>query len=831
MDTCLRRYRRLGGLLPHLHPIRPSQKSIKVSTLRRRLPKSLPGTCVYEVLSCVRDEHGSGHVIAAVLICAFSAIATMFVFHRGQVSQSMRVTRVWAAVAGVVTGLGIWATHFVAMLGYQPGFEVQYDGLITAVSALIAVLGFMTTSQILITSMSPLRRVASALIATVAVAVMHYYGMTALNVSALIEHDETYVTASIVVSGLFFAMTYSIGLSDTRKWRNFIGLGATLAAVASLHFIGATGLNVIPLQGLVEARFAISANTLEVWVALVLGLILICAVMAAGFDSFVERFAAANRRKISILANSALEGLFIVSRTGEVVEVNKAAQSLLGLPRAEILGREITALLPLGKAFDPKTEGTKDWGERELTRADGTSLWADISLHVHQDREQRFSVFVVRDLTERRAHEAEIRTLAFQDKLTGLANRAAFKRAVDEHLDAGEPPFIGMLLVNLKDFKSTNDQHGHEIGDVLLQQVAARIAGSLPEASTLARFAGDEYAILLPDLASAKPVTATAKTLFQAVRVPVSCDGRDIPVEISIGAVCMRKGRTDFQSLLKAAERALSAAKRQERTRFRLYDAELHSQQELGKALEADLAHAVARDEFVLHYQPKVDAKSRKVVGYEALIRWNRPGHGLVYPDAFIPIAEKSDMINAIGAWTIRRACRDAMTWAKDVHVSVNLSGRQFLDVDLGANVLQALSESGLPGERLELEITETALVQNAEIAARVLKQLKTLGISIALDDFGTGYSSMSYVQSFEFDRIKIDKSFVDELGQDKKATSIVETIVYLGRALSVPIVAEGVETEAQAQFLTAINCRELQGYLIARPMPFEETERTETAA
>lgn len=786
---------------------------------------------MYEILSCVRDEHGGWHVVTAVLICAFSAIATMFVFHRGQVSQSVWTTRAWACVAGIVTGLGIWATHFVAMLGYRPGFEVEYDGLITVLSALIACLGFITTSQILIIKMSPVRRVVSAFIATAAVASMHYYGMTALSVSALIEHDPNYVLASIIVSGVFFAITYVIGLSDTKKLRNLIGFGATLLAVASLHFIGATGLQVYPLRGLVDATWVIGSHTLEVWISVAVVLMLTCAGLAAGFDSLIARFAAANRRKIAVLANSALESLFIVSRSGQVVEANGAAEKLLGQRRSEILGSDITSLLPLDNSSGNQTESGVEWGEKQLRRADGTFIWVEISLHAYQEKNEEFSVFVVRDLTERHAHEAEIKRLAFQDKLTGLRNRVAFRRAAETRIKSGEQPCIGMLLIDLTSFKSINDQHGYETGDLLLQRVAELITDQIPEHGIVARLGGDEFAVLLPDISDAKPIVSIAKHIFQATLKSVTCARRSIPVNFSIGAVCMRKQRTDFQSMLKAAERALSAAKVKDGVKFRLYDAELHHEHELGKALETDLAMAAKRDEFVLHYQPKVDAKTRKTVGYEALIRWNRPGHGLVYPNHFIPVAEQSDLINEIGAWTIRRACRDAMSWSEDVHVSVNLSGRQFLDANLSAHVSQALSESGLSGDRLELEITETALVQNAEIAAKVLKELKALGLSIALDDFGTGYSSMSYVQSFEFDRIKIDKSFVDELGQDKKATSIIETIVYLGRALSVPIVAEGVETEAQAKYLTAISCRELQGYLIAKPMPLDNTLRVAPAA
>ncbi len=786
---------------------------------------------MYRVLSCISDQHDSGHVILAILICALSAVCTVFVFHRGQVSTSEVATRIWASVAGSVTGLGIWATHFVAMLGYQPGFDVSYDGVTTAISSGIAVIGFIGTSQILINGMTPARRIICAVIATTTVAVMHYYGMTALRGSAIIEYDYSYVWLSITLSGGLFIATYTFGLSETHKYRNLIGLLTTLGAVASLHFVGASALSVVPVNGLQEISWSIGTETLGIWVSLAVALILISAVLAAGFDSFVTRFNAASQKKMSMLANSAVEGLFIVSQKGEIVEVNDAGQHLLGMSHEDIVGQNAASLLSLNRHFVESSDGVVDWGERKLLRADGAAIAVEVSKQSLSDKGQEFAVVVVRDLTQRLAHEAEIRSLAYNDQLTGLANRTAFQKAVDAALSANADSRVGVLLFDIDEFKSVNDQYGHDVGDQLLQDFAQKLRSVSPNDYTLARLGGDEFAILIPGFETFEALEGFAQTCVEVLAEKTRCAGRLLPAAASIGVAWSNPQHSTFATLMKAADRALYAAKDAGRTCYRLYDEELHQEQEFRRELESDLHLAVERDEFELHYQPKVDAKGRRIVGYEALIRWNRPGFGLVSPDTFIPIAEQSDLINVIGAWTIRQACNQATHWNDDITVSVNLSGRQFLDANLLVMVEQALAESGLPAERLELEITETALVRNAIVAAQILNKLKALGVTIALDDFGTGYSSMSYVQQFEFDRIKIDKSFVGELGKDRKATSIIETIAYLGQALSIPIVAEGVETEEQAKYLLSIRCNELQGFLISKPVSFSNTlERSKDA-
>tara|TARA_R110001606_G_scaffold254046_2_gene401918 strand:- start:775 stop:1851 length:1077 start_codon:yes stop_codon:yes gene_type:complete len=344
----------------------------------------------------------------------------------------------------------------------------------------------------------------------------------------------------------------------------------------------------------------------------------------------------------------------------------------------------------------------------------------------------------------------------------------------------------------------------------------------------VARLGGDEFAIILRGRASIHQIKWTANKILKAFATPITLGTRTLSMGASIGIAMAEPEATGTARVLTAADRALYAAKEAGRGCYRVYDAALHEVHEQKRDLEAALHEAIEGDQFVLHFQPKVCSHTRAIVGREALIRWNRPGRGMVYPDTFIPVAEQSLLINDIGRWTIRAACEAAVKWDATETVAVNLSARQFLDPDLVADVRDVLRETGLNPARLELEITETALILNKQLAATILMELKALGIKIALDDFGTGYSSMSYVQSFPFDRLKIDRSFVAAMNGDRKSRAIVEAIISLAHSLDIPVVAEGVETEEQASLLRSLLCEELQGFLIARPEPFTSPDQAE---
>lgn len=767
---------------------------------------------MYSVMSCLTEEHNLTHVFLALFVLSFGGACAMVVFHRGQESTGQLNRRIWAGAAGVVTGLSIWATHFIAMLGYKPGFEVVFDGWITLISAAIAICGFILTSQILISSFSVFRRLLCAVIATTTVASMHFYGMSALNASVLLEINSTYAAWAVGLSGALFVITYTFGMSEKTIWRNIVGWGTTTLAVVTLHFVGSTQMNVFPINGLAEPSLVLNSGGLTAILSVGVGIIILFAAFAASMDSILSVFRSRERFKLSFLADSAFEALFIVSSEGKVIRTNPAAAKLLNHDADDMVDQDIASIFNLTTTHDGHVQYDEDLGEIEFTRSDGKHLVVDMHRKSFVRDKESFAIYAARDITERRAQDEKIRTLAYCDHLTRLPNRVSFQNELEKRLETSAND-AAILLIDLDGFKDVNDQFGHGVGDGVLKQVAARLTDISSE-EIVARLGGDEFAVIC----DRDRYDALADDLIDGFKTPIEVGGRKLSIGLSIGVAVAGQGRANTVRIMTSADRALYAAKEAGRGQYRIYDAQLHSAHESRRDLEKALKQALSRDEFVLHYQPKVDAKTREIVGYEALIRWSRPEVGLVYPDNFIPLAEQSLLINEIGEWTIREGCRRAAYWSEHICVSVNLSAKQVLDPNLEAIVISALEETNLTPSRLELEITETALIRNTQLAGKVIERLKAIGVKIALDDFGIGYSSMSYVQQFPFDRIKIDRSFVMGLNGDKKSLAIIKSIILLGQALNIPVVAEGVETEEQAIELASIACHELQGYLIGRP-------------
>ena len=771
---------------------------------------------MYQVLSCIQEDHGLFYVLMAVFVCTLGAVCALVVFHRGLDSAAECDRRLWAAASGMVTGLGVWGTHFVAMLGYHPGFEVAYDGTVTVLSALVAIAGFVAVSQVLITGFGPLRRALCAFLATLTLITMHFYGQSSLRASALMEYDSGYVVAAVGFCAVFFGLTYMVGISTTKRWRNLWGVSFTLLAVASVHFIGMASMEVFPIRGLAEVGWTLSRGDLTSFLIAGVVLVLVATMMGAGLDRKVSRLRIQENRRIGMLADSASEGIVIADAEGRVVEVNKSAENLLGAKRGDLLGRPARPLAGLNTSLS----GSPSYIETSLTHSEGFSIPVVVRTRQLTHKDDGFTIYAISDQRERMRRDAEIRALAFSDQLSGLANRESFQRELMAMIDAGTGAHTAVILLDLDEFKSVNDQFGHSAGDTVIIETAKRLRQLVPEDGLAARLGGDEFAVLTGRSIPAADVEAFAGECVEALSQPVLHEGLAIRSSASAGACIIGAEAVDISELLKSADRALYAAKSDGRGRARLYSEDLHERFEARRNVEIALSKAVQNDEFVLYYQPKVCAATRKVLSYEALIRWERPGHGLVMPNDFIDIAEQSMVVNDIGRWCIMEACKAAAGWETHLGVSVNLSARQFLDPNLYGDVREALRSSGLEPHRLELEITETAIIHNIHVAASLLEKFKKLGVQIALDDFGTGYSSMRFVQQLPFDRIKIDRSFVMAMDTDEKAFAIVDAILRLGQSLSIPVVAEGVETEAQALRLLEANCLEFQGFLISHPAP-----------
>lgn len=433
-----------------------------------------------------------------------------------------------------------------------------------------------------------------------------------------------------------------------------------------------------------------------------------------------------------------------------------------------------------------------------------------------------YVLFIAEDVTEERAAHAQIQHMAHHDALTGLPNRTLFNEQLRKALerDGASGRVTATLCLDLDNFKNVNDALGHAFGDKLLRALSRRLRRELRDQDTLARLGGDEFAVVLGDLASPALAQTTAQRLIDAVAPPFHIEGHRFSLGLSIGIAFAPVDHLQAEQLLGYADMALYEAKRRGRNRHESFHIALDVAARKRRLVETDLRAALHLGQLQLHYQPIVDRTGEVVTGYEALVRWDHPSKGLIMPMDFIPIAEESGLIHEVGSRVLNLACREAAGWQNGQTVAVNLSPKQFKNSHLVEDVALALSDSGLPAQRLELEITESVLLENSEENIRTLRALKQMGVGISLDDFGTGYSSLGYLRSFPFDRIKIDKSFVHEMGESREALSIIRAITGLSSSLLIKTTAEGVESREQMLRLAQEGCSHLQGYLFGRPSP-----------
>jgi diguanylate cyclase (GGDEF)-like protein len=434
---------------------------------------------------------------------------------------------------------------------------------------------------------------------------------------------------------------------------------------------------------------------------------------------------------------------------------------------------------------------------------------------------------VHQDITAQKRAEAELAHLARFDMLTSLANRTLFLeklRDAVERVRASNETF-SVLMLDLDHFKSVNDSLGHPVGDQLLKEVAERLRSLVGEGEVVARLGGDEFAIIQPGGFDQRTlVSALASSILESLTQSYRIDDRRIVIGVSIGVTLAPQDSTDADALMRNADLALYRAKADGRNCYRFFEPAMETEARERRDLEEDMRRAIARGEgFELHYQTVVDIERRDCCGAEALARWRHPKRGLLGPDQFIALAEEKHLIAPLGEWILRRACQDAVAWPSHLKLAVNLSPAQFGQGDLVATVSKVLAETGFAPARLELEITETLLVENSDKNLALLHELKALGLSIVLDDFGTGYSSMRYLQMFPFDKIKIDKSFIRNMTTNPDSAAIVGAMAGLGATLGIETTAEGVETDDQLLLLRQARCRQAQGYLLSRPVPLAE--------
>jgi diguanylate cyclase (GGDEF)-like protein len=781
---------------------------------------------MFRIMSCLAGAHDLRLVVLAGCVCFLASFVAINLFGRANAAKA-RARVGWIALAGAATGCGIWATHFIAMLAYEPGVPIAYDMTLTALSLVFAA---VITGAGLSVAVGKTDLRSSALAGAViggGVASMHYTGMLALELPGRVAWAPDLVAASVLLGILFGSAAMTIAVRYNGKWENLSAALLLTLAIVSHHFTAMGAVEIIPDPTQYIRPFSLSPGSLALTVAgaavLILGLSLV--------GALVDRRVKESDLQLVTAVNNMSHGVVMFDASERLVVCNDRYIEMYGLSREVV--KQGTSLQNVVK--HRKATGTLDRDPDEyrlellkIVAAGETTSWiadcGDGRAIAVTSRPMPGGSWVSthEDVTERRRAEEQIEYLAHHDALTGLPNRASFNAKLAEQLTkaAEAREAFALLCIDLDRFKEINDVFGHATGDGLLQSVSRRMQDAAGSAF-LARLGGDEFAIIAPIEADPSEAAALAEQLTAAAAEQVMVNDHSLRIGLSFGIAMFPSDGTAADSLAGNADAALYRAKAEGRGTIRFFEPEMDQRLRERRGMQLDLRAAIERKELKLHFQPQALVNG-EIVAFEALLRWKHPVRGSIPPMVFIPLAEESGQIIPIGEWVLREACREAASWNNPVPVAVNLSPVQFRHGDLPALVHTILLETGLPASRLELEVTEGVLIDDFPRTVSILRRLKSFGVRIAMDDFGTGYSSLSYLQAFPFDKIKIDQRFISNLKEGSQSATIVRAVIGLARGLDIPVVAEGVETKEQLDFLASENCDKVQGFLIGRPRPIE---------
>jgi diguanylate cyclase (GGDEF)-like protein/PAS domain S-box-containing protein len=532
-------------------------------------------------------------------------------------------------------------------------------------------------------------------------------------------------------------------------------------------------------------------------------------------------------REKELILNSAGEGIFGLDLDGKITFCNPASEFMLGYETGELIGKSYRIIFERNKM---QSISAYSEGNQKFIKKDNSSFSVEYVISLIKDEDSILGeVVTFKDITERKQLEEEIKYLAYFDSLTDLPNRVLLNDRLKQGLcDAkinGQK--IAVLYLDLDRFKLINDSLGHSYGDLLLRDVAKRLSVSVPKDAIVSRQGGDEFTIILPNILSEKDVLKVVEQVTESFSKPFYLKGNEVYIKTSIGISLFPNDGDTAEVLIKNADAAMYKSKEISGTSFHFFKSEMNNRNLESIKLENALYKALDQDELVIYYQPQIDSKTNTIIGAEALLRWNHPTEGMISPVTFIPIAEETGLIVPIGRWVLKNACKQLKEWHTRGHsymsLSVNLSGRQFEENNLVSMIKSTLAEIDLAPEFLHIELTENQIIKNTDITIKKMKQLKRLGVNIAIDDFGTGYSSLGYLKNFPIDALKIDKSFIQDIVKDDDNAAITNTIITLAQNLNLDVIAEGVETKEQLEFLWSKKCYIMQGFYFSKPIKAEE--------
>jgi diguanylate cyclase (GGDEF)-like protein/PAS domain S-box-containing protein len=765
------------------------------------------------IWSCLQGPHDGRVLAGAVVICLIANLTGMALKGLGRATGFPRAA-FWLA-AGVIS-MGAWSAHFMALLAYDFVYPVGFDLPVTLFSALTVFL--LASGGFALRASSRGRAVRGLGGAALGggIAVMHLAGTSALRLPGVLVYDQGLLAVSVLLGMGCSALAF-IALGDARRMTQIVSAALLLSlAIISLHLMAMDAVVMLPtgepaLQDGTSSRLWLAALIASVMLVLLLSTI---ALLLLGLR--VKQRILAETARLRSLSDAAFEAIAICDSQGRIADVNDRLSRLLGASRHELCG------MPIHLLFRDLPRSLLQEGGRSTTALASGAPVELLSRRLETRGGTRL-VVAVRDLRGRLEVERRMLHLARHDPLTGLANRAFFAERLGQEIErvrAGGGGFA-LLCLDLDRFKAVNDTYGHAAGDLVLREAARRLRAGVRQGDFVARLGGDEFVILRMDEGPADAKALMAGRIGERLSEPYDLgNGAQGDVSASIGIARYPQDAGDAEELNRCADVALYSVKRAGRNGVAFYSDGMDESARLRSALEHDLRFATPRGELELYWQPQRQVRDNALVGFEALLRWHRPGQGNVSPAQFVSAAESSRAILPIGAWVLRTACEEAASWAQPLRVSVNISAVELLQKGFAGQVSQILAESGLDPARLELEIVEEALLHQQEQSLKVLGALKSLGVRVVLDDFGSGYAAMAMLRSFAFDRLNISRHLVRDISNDDAALTMTRAILGLGRGLQMPVMAEGVEGSEQLATLRQEGCEVYQGFLGGRPKP-----------
>lgn len=776
----------------------------------------------------------------------------------GQVSLAQgRVRQLWLSGGAITLGISIWVMHFIAMLAYQLPIPITYDFSIVLISLLVAIVGSgVGLSLVTRQPLSWLMLLSGSFFVGLSIIGMHFTAMKAM----LIAAEPLYKPLLIILSGVCAA-----SLSLSALWLAFHPRAKTIVPSECLRkvssaIIAGTGIDGMHYIAMASVSFYPSIKKLGVAssgvsnyvLAITIGTAALLILLLASLASFAGQSLSAEIVRSQVLRESeeryqnlydfAPDAYCTIVADGTLTSVNQYGAEVLGYRKEELINSSVWNLVYesdrewvqqlFARIFGEKLVITET--ELRKVRKDGSALWVRERSQLLIDEAGAATELrmIGRDITERKQIEEQLRQNALHDALTGLPNRVLFMDRLGqavEYAKRHEDYLFAVLFLDLNRFKVINDSLGHLLGDQLLIGIAGRLKDCLRPTDTVARLGGDEFTILLADIGDISDALRVADRVEEELRLPFALDGQEVFTSVSIGIALNATGHNLPEDVLRDADIAMYRAKSLGAS-YEIFNSDMHDRAVALLQLETDLRNALERQEFRLQYQPIVSLETGTVIGFEALLRWQHPQHGLQNPSEFIAAAEETGLLIRISQWVLRTACFQLRNWqlrllkTQPLIISVNLSGKQFTQTNLINQINQILQETGLNAPSLRLEITEGVIMDGAESAATILWQIRELGVQLSIDDFGTGYSSLGRLYRLPINGLKVDRSFVSQMSREG-GLDIVETIVTLAHKLGVDVTAEGVETAEQLIQLRALKCDYGQGYFFSEPLDGEAAE------